>query len=248
MVLAIIGFAGVVLVGGHTGGSGQTSVVVAAHDIQLRQTLTAEDLQVVKYDTNDAPPGYYTATKPLIGEIAAVAFTAGQPILRNLVSTSGVDVVTGTTSYLPIPTGFVAVTIPSAEQQAVAGYVQTGDYISIIAVVQGKQYPVARTIFTQVHVIRVGPATTDTSNAASGTLGSTRSAGVTSSLTVLVSECDAEYLSWFLSYATVRYTLESYQDYESQATQPDATCPSVTAAHGVTGSDVAKRWPGLLTS
>src|SRR5207302_1523916 len=113
----------------------------------------------------------------------------------------------------------------------------------------GSKFPVARTIFTNLHVIRVGPAVAEASGNASGPVGSAHAAGVSSSLTVVVNECDAEYLSWFLTYTSIRYTLESYQDYQSApTTQRDPSCPAVTAAHGVTGADVQKRWPGLLTT
>ena len=252
IVLAILGFAGVLLFASHGGSAGGTTpVVVAAHDITLRAKLTAEDLKVQDFTTSNVPPGAYTSTKSLIGQIAAVSFTTNQPILSNLVTASPSDVVTGATSYLPIAHGFVAVTIPAAEQQAVGGYIQAGDYISVIAVVtpRGSTYPEARTVFTNLHVIRTGPANPSTSSSTSGTLGSQTSAGVSSSLTVIVSECDAEYLSWFINYAQLKYTLESYQDYAPQSTfaQPDASCPSVTAAKGVTANDVQRRWPGLLT-
>lgn len=251
VLLAIMGFAGV-LVFAHGGGGGSTTpVVVAAHDIQLRSPITADDIRVQQYDVNNVPPGVFTSTKAVVGQIAAVAFTTGQPILQNLVSSSPSTVVASATSYLPIAHGFVALTIPSAEQQAVGGYIQAGDYISVIAVVtpRGSTYPEARTIFTNLHVIRTGPANPSTSSSTSGTLGSQTTAGVSSSLTVIVSECDAEYLSWFINYAQLKYTLESYQDYAPQSTfaQPDASCPSVTAAKGVTANDVQRRWPGLLT-
>jgi pilus assembly protein CpaB len=224
-------------------------VVVAAHDIQLRSTLTAADLRVESYDTNNVPPGAYASTKALVGQIAAVNFATGQPILQNLVSSSPSAVVSSATSYLPVAHGFVAVTIPSGEQQAVAGYVQPGDYISVIAVMPGKTsgFPIARTVFTNVHVIRTGPATASTSSNASGTLANSGPQGVSSSITIVMTQCDAEYMSWFLSYAQVKYTLESYQDYQSQSTQVDATCPAVTSARGVTSADVQRRWPGLLT-
>lgn len=248
VLIAIVGFVGVVVFAGRASvGTGQ-DIVVAARDIPVRTQLTAADLQIAHYTTSTPLSGAYATTKPLVGMIAAVPLTAGQPVLSNLVSSTAQTIVGSATSYLPIPKGFVAVTIPSGEQQAVAGYVQPGDYISVIATVTptGSRYPEARTVFTNLHVIRVGPAVASTAGAAGASSG--QAAGVSSSLTVAVSQCDAEYLSWFLSYASVRYTLESYQDYQSAPTTSDATCPAVTAAHGATGADVAKRWPGLLSN
>ena len=250
VLIAILGFIGVVVFApkGGGGGTGQ-DIVVAARAIPVRTELTAADLQIAHYTTSTPVAGAYLSTKDVVGQIAAVPFTAGQPILANLVSSSAQTIVGVATSYLPIPKGFVGVTIPSGEQQAVAGYVQPGDYISVIATVTpvGSKYPEARTIFTNLHVIRVGPAVAGSS--VTGTQAQGQASGVSSSLTVVVSQCDAEYLTWFLTYTSLRYTLESYQDYQSTPTKnPDATCPAVTAAKGATGSDVAKRWPGLLNN
>lgn len=250
VLVAIVAFVGVVLFAGRAStGGGTQDVVVAARDIPVRTQLTAADLTIAHYNTSQPLPGAYPTTKSLVGMIAAAPITAGQPILTNLVSASAQTIVGSPTSYLPIAKGFVAVTIPSGEQQAVGGYVQPGDYISVIATVtpSGSKYPEARTVFTNLHVIRVGPAVAGTT--VTGTQAQGQASGVSSSLTVVVSQCDAEYLSWFLTYASIRYTLESYQDYQSAPTNnPDATCPAVTAAKGVTGADVAKRWPGLLSN
>ncbi|HEX6489612.1 MAG TPA: Flp pilus assembly protein CpaB [Candidatus Dormibacteraeota bacterium] len=249
MIVAIVAFAGVIIASGRSSAGGTTAIVVAAHDIQLRTEISAADLQLVPYSSANLPPGAYTATSAVVGKIAAVDFSAGQPILSNLVSSSATTIVGSATSYLPIPAGWVAVTIPSGEQQAVAGYIQPGDYISVIATVtpQGSRYPEARTVFTNLHVIRVGPAVADATGSVSGTVGTAHAAGVSSSLTVVVSQCDAEYLNWFLTYASLKYTLESYKDYKPAPAAPAAACPAVTSANGVTGSDVQKRWPGLLS-
>jgi Flp pilus assembly protein CpaB len=251
VLVAIVGFVGVVVFAGHTTVGGTQDIVVAARDIPVRTQLAAGDLQVVKYSSTAPVSGAFTSTAPLVGMITAVSFTAGQPILSNLVASSATAIVGTATSYLPIPTGFVAVTIPSGEQQAVAGYIQPGDYISVIATVtpRGSSYPVSRTIFTNLHIIRVGPAVAGSGGTVTGTVANGQASGVSSSLTVVVSECDAEYLTWFLSYASIRYTLESYRDYQpASTTSPDPSCPAVTAAHGANGTDVQKRWPGLLTT
>jgi Flp pilus assembly protein CpaB len=248
-VLALVGFIGVVAFTTFGRSSGSIPVVVAAKDIPLRTQITADDLTVLKFTSDDVPAGSYSATKQVVGQIAAVDFAKGQPILGNLVSHSADNIVGGATSYLPIPSGFVAVTIPTGgEIQSVAGYIQPGDYVTLIATLtpSGAKYPVSRTVFTNLHVIRVGPAQSGATSP-SGTLGGTGTIGVSSSLTVVVTECDAEYLRWLFSYAVVSYTLESDHDYVSAPTQPNPSCASVTAAKGVTGADVQRRWPGLLT-
>jgi hypothetical protein len=89
---------------------------------------------------------------------------------------------------------------------------------------------VVRTVFRDVDVIRVGPA-------------STQSTGqVTSSLTLLMTGCDAEYLFWLLNNAVLKYTLESFTDYAATPNQPDPSCPKLSSAGGVGPKEVDKRW------
>lgn len=249
LVLAVVGFGAVLLFanlgGGHSGGpaaSGpQVDVVVAAKDVAIRTPLTAADLKVQKFAQADVPPGSFTKVDEAKNQVAAIDIKSGQPVTSNMVVKSP-DLVTGPqSSYLPIPSGFVAVTIPTGEQQGVAGYIQTGDYISIVAFVSAANGQNVRTLFTNVHVLKVGPSSGDP------TQPNSKTGGVSSSLTVVVTQCQAEYLNWFIANATIKYTLESYKDYKPQDTSIDATCPSVSSAGGVTKANVAQRWPGIFS-
>jgi len=62
----------------------------------------------------------------------------------------------------------------------------------------------------------------------------------------VVTQCQAEYITWFLSYASLKYTLESYQDYGTPAQAKDPNCQSVTDAKGVTLQLVKKAFPSLF--
>jgi hypothetical protein len=87
-----------------------------------------------------------------------------------------------------------------------------------------------------VHVIRVGMEANPNASSASA-----------SSLTVVVTECQAEYITWFLSYASLKYTLQSYQDYlQPGTTVKDPTCPGVGSAKGVTLQLVRTTYPTLF--
>jgi len=140
-------------------------------------------------------------------------------------------------AYLPIPKGWVAVTVPTGEQVGVGGYVQIGDRITMLATIntavfgQSPGRNVVLTVFRDVDVLRVGPAN-----------GGTTTGVVTSSLTVLMTSCDSEYLFWLLNNASMKYVLESYTDYAGAPTQPDAKCPGVSSATGVGPKDIDSRW------
>src|SRR5439155_18938690 len=65
--------------------------------------------------------------------------------------------------------------------------------------------------------------------------------GVTSSLTVELTQCDAEFLTWFLANTTVRYTLLSFKDYSTPPTDnQDEKCKTIKDANGVSNTTVDK--------
>ncbi|MEA2656415.1 MAG: hypothetical protein QOI23_1780, partial [Chloroflexota bacterium] len=142
----------------------------------------------------------------------------------------------------------------------VAGHITTGDYITVIASASlsifatGKQSTgppkvVSKTVFTNVRIIGLGPATSNVQPASGGTAptgGTTASnGGLTSSLTIELTQCDAEFFTWFLNNTQLRYTLESVNDYASSPpTGPDAqNCPNgFDSAKGVSQTEVEARY------
>src|SRR5207245_2753046 len=81
-------------------------------------------------------------------------------------------------AYLPLASGYVAMTIPTGEQQGVAGHITLGDYITVIAsasltvfsttgAAAGPAKVVSKTVFTNVHIIGLGPASANVQPAGS---------------------------------------------------------------------------------
>ena len=205
-VLAVLAFAlaagiaSLPLIQGTTGG---TRIVVAGHDIKARTVITAADLTLASF--SPAPPEAFTALKDVEGKGARVDIPAGLPITANLVGQAGGLINESDVAYLPIPKGWVAVTVPTGEQVGVGGYVQVGDRITMLATIntavfgQSPGRNVVLTVFRDVGVLRVGPANGG---------GGTTTGVVTSSLTVLMTSCDSEYLFWLLNNAAMKYVLE----------------------------------------
>jgi Flp pilus assembly protein CpaB len=238
-VLAFVTAAGIAslpLIQGSTGG---TRIVVASHDIAARTVITASDLSMA--NVSSPPPQPFTRVADVTGKGARVNIPAGMALSANLVAPSGDLVSSSDVAYLPIPKGWVAVTVPTGEQVGVGGYVQNGDRITMLATIntqllgQSPGRSVVLTVFRDVNVLRVGPATGNAN-------GATSTGVVTSSLTVLMTACDSEFLYWLLSNASMKYELESYTDYQSAPTQPDSKCPTVSSASGVGPKDVEARW------
>jgi Flp pilus assembly protein CpaB len=255
-VLAILGFgaalflSGALTGGNHAASAGpQVDVVVAAHEINLRTPLDAQDVTIRQMAQADVPPGAYTKVQQVKGLVAAVPIPKDDPITSNALVKSPDLVTGGQAAFLPIPSGFVALTVPTSEQQGVAGFIQAGDYISVVAIVKPKSADFAnvRTVFTNIHVLRVGPAVGTVAPAAGSNPQQAQTGGIASSLTLVVTQCQAEYINWFLTNGTVKYALESYRDYKPADTAVDASCPGVDAAKGVTLANVVQRFPGLAT-
>jgi Flp pilus assembly protein CpaB len=245
--------------------------VVAARDIPFRAALSKDDLVLKDWPADGVPPNAYRSVDDVIGKSAAQAtanpsgqaanatgavaeikISQGQPVTSNMLANS-IDAVQIQAAFLPIPKGFDAATIPTSEQVGVAGYIQAGDYINIIATVNIATFKpptqqqaqgggqVTRTVFTNVHVLKVGAATGQVTTGG-GSTQSQQQGGVASSLTLVMTQCDWEFFRWLQANASLTYTLGSYQDYKAQDTKPDPTCADATAAHGVGFSSVDKRW------
>lgn len=266
-VLALLAFVLVLLVGrtgGSSGGGGATTkVVVAARQIPLRTQLSKDDLALQDYPTAAIPATVkpYTKADDIVkgGLVAEININQGQLITQNMLAQQGDLIVGATPAYLPIPKGYVAVTIPAGgEINGVAGFIQAGDYVSLIATVQLAQLATGappspnqptsatRTVFQNLQILRLGVANPTVQQAGStgSTTASGQSGGLASSMTVVVTPCDAEYLTWLTNNAQIKYELESFHDYQPSGAvvNPDPSCPSVLATHGVTSKQVDTRF------
>jgi Flp pilus assembly protein CpaB len=240
IVLALLVIAAFVLVAinASTGNSGQTqNVVVATSNLSPRIPIDAGSLQIKPIPVAPGYPAvFFSKIDDVTGMIPLVTIVSGQAITSNMVAKPN-QALGSTSEFLDIPSGFVAITIPTSEQQGVAGNIQPDDYISVIATVTTGAKVASKTVFVNLHVIRVGMDTAT---------GAAAAAAAASSLTVVVTECQAEYITWFLTYASLKYTLESFHDYLQAPPSKDPTCPSVTSATGVTLQMVQKAYPGLF--
>jgi Flp pilus assembly protein CpaB len=270
VLLALVAFGAVFLLGsvgggGSIGGGPSTTVVIAARSIPLRHQLSASDVEIAKASVNGNATlqNTYGATNDVMGLVSELNITKGAIITSDMLARDINLVPSGAApAYLPLASGYVAMTIPTGEMQGVAGHISTGDYITVIAsanvqifVVSGSGSSgpaatgsVSKTVFTNVRIIGLGPASAgvqsaNSANAPTTTNGGGQNTGITSSLTIEMTQCDAEYFTWFLANTQVRYTLESYKDYlATPPSNPDPTCPTVTAAGGVGPKQVEARY------
>jgi Flp pilus assembly protein CpaB len=266
LILAVAAGAGVFLLGGTVGGGGgggaTTTVVYAKQAIPARHTITDADLDTQKVSGPfTSINNTYVNKSDVLTLIAQIQISKGSIITADMLARDAGAIPAGAApAYLPLPSGYVAMTIPTGEQQGVAGRITLGDYITVIssaaitvfsvgpaAPSAGATKIISKTVFTNVRVIGLGPYAANVQPASGGAAGTGgpagASGGVVSSLTILLTQCDAEYFTWFINNTTLKYTLESFKDYLAQPpSAPDPTCPSVLAAQGVSQKAVEQRY------
>lgn len=237
LVAFLVMFAfGIVFVG-RSQPSGSVPVVVAKNDIDARTPITSDMLTLSSVPASAVPPKTFLHIADVNGTTAVVQIFKGQPISSNLVASDDAAInATQAKTFLPVPAGYVAITLPTSEQQGVAGYIAQGDYINVIAEVSTDVFskvnprPVARLVYPDLYVIRVGPQTL---------VQSGQVQGLATSITVVMSQCDANYLYWLQINATLKYTLDSYHDYKTSPAP--STCP-VSSATAVGPAEIDQRW------
>ena len=263
LLLALLAAGGVYLVGslgggGGIGGGSTTDIVVAKQSIPFRHQITVDDLTTAKVSSGLV--NTYTKQGDVVGKIAEIQITKGSIITSDMLAIDiGLVSAGSAPAYLPLASGYVALTIPTGEQVGVAGHITLGDYITVIASgsVSALSPPkkgatvsagnVSKTVFINVRIIGLGPATANVQPAGgAASVGGTQPAngGLTSSLTIEVTQCDAEFFTWFLNNTQgMKYTLESFADYlKAPPSAPDPTCADVLAAHGVSVKQIEARY------
>ena len=264
LLLAVLAGAGVFFLGNLTGGGGSigggptTTVVIAKQAIPLRHAITADDLDTTKVSgAFTSANNTYANKSDVLNLIAEIQITKGSVITSDMLAKDiGLVPAGAAPAYLPLASGYVAMTIPTGEQQGVAGHITLGDYFTVIASASitvfntsaapatGPPKVISKTVFTNVRVIGLGPAVANVQPAGGATTvgGTGPVGGVTSSLTIELTQCDAEYFTWFLNNTQLKYTVESFHDYLTAPTAADPTCPTVQSAQGVSQKEVEARY------
>ncbi len=208
IALALIAFVGMftfgILFARGTTGSRQVSVVIAAQDIAPREPIDASMLTVSQFPATNLPPKAITSVADLSGFSAVVPIYKGQVITANVVASNPDQLIVGTESTsLPIPDIFYTAGVKGLPSNWI-------------------HRSVTRAVFNEVRVIRVGPQSTIVRQG--------QPQGVSTSLTVVLSPCDTDFMTWFLTNSTLKYALLSYKDVTpAPVAGPDPGCTGINA-------------------
>jgi|SRR5947209_7161264 len=233
-------FAYGVLFANRSSGGPNVSVVVAARDIDTREPILPDMVAISTMPSSLVPPHSFLRASDLAGDSAVVPIYKGEAITSNVVSSNPDQLSPQASAYLPIPPGWIAITLPTNELQGVAGYPAVGDYLNIIASLNTSLFTpvdphmVTQTVFTGVKIIRIGPVT--------NVPGQGQAQGVVSSLTVVMTQCDAQYIDWLITNATLKYELESFKDYSGAAMWPNPSCGAAASPEVIGRTAVDRLW------
>ena len=204
---------------GQTAVLNLTDVVVAARDITPGGTLGTEDLKVLRIESATAPVNVAANPAAILGRVAKVQVPAGQMVHMSMLAEKGVE------GGLPgvIAPGHRAMTIEINEFSGVAGLLEPGNRIDIIARIAEAQggTQTSRTIVQNVPIIAVGAQLTAKNQTGEvapvpvPTDAPPQAKVMPRSVTVLVTPEDAEKIDLATSTNSARLVLRASTDTET---------------------------------
>lgn len=235
-----------------------TDIVVASRDIAPGATLTAEDLTIARVETKSAPANVAANPSMLFSRVAKIQIPRGQIVHESLLAEVGVS------GGLPgvIKPGYRAMTIEVNEFTGVAGLLQPGNHIDVLArFTDGESGQTTRTVVQNVQIIAVGTELSNKTPTATGEVNNVISGdgqppqqakAFARAITVLVTPAEAERLDLAAANNQARLVLRASTDTEKAAvggatlaslrgdapTFPDASEKEVRVASKSPGDDV----------
>ena len=139
-------------VAGSNSNAGGVPVVVAADDIQVGAKLDGHDVRVVTLPPSAVPPGAFSAPSKVLGRGAILPISKGEFILPSKLA--ALNAGAGLPSM--IPPGMRAVSVRVNDVVSVAGFVQPGTRVDVLATGNQGNERQTVTVLENVAVIAVG--------------------------------------------------------------------------------------------
>jgi len=127
-------------------------VVVAADDVQVGVKLEAHDVRVITLPESAVPPGAFSGTSKILGRGAVLPISKGEFILPSKLA--ALNAGAGLPSM--IPPGMRAVSVRVNDVVSVAGFVQPGTRVDVLATGRQGNDRQTTTVLENVAVIAVG--------------------------------------------------------------------------------------------
>ncbi len=133
----------------------QVQIVTPVQTIEAGTIIKSEMLKAQQISEDEAPPGAVHDISQIEGDIPKENLPAGQPIKLSQMASQrgGVDL-----SYV-VPEGMRAVTVALDPITGVAGFLQPGDRVDVVATFDVAKTVVARTVLQNVELLALGETT-----------------------------------------------------------------------------------------
>ncbi|MGH6735662.1 MAG: Flp pilus assembly protein CpaB [Methyloceanibacter sp.] len=143
---------------------GATDVLVAATDINLGDSVRAEDFKWQQWPVEGVTPGLITkdaqpnAAADLSGAVARAPFIVGEPIKEQKL----IKISEGGVMAAILPSGMRAISTPIREETAAGGFILPNDRVDVILSykmrIGDKEEPVSEAVLRNVRVLAIGQA------------------------------------------------------------------------------------------
>jgi pilus assembly protein CpaB len=186
-----------------------TQVVTVKGGVAPGHEMTAADLTTGQIMAESAPEGTFTNVADVVGRVTTLQLVKGQPVIESLLAPKGA----GSGLQALVPEGMRAITVEVNEFSGVAGMLQPGCHVDVLATIQDSQDSdkIARTIVENVRVTAVGPKL-------SGGATEDKDAQLFKSVTLLAEPKDAEAIELAASCGRPRLVLRGGNDDGSSMT------------------------------
>jgi pilus assembly protein CpaB len=183
-------------------------VVVAAREMNVGATITAEDVKVVEWPGNALPVGFATSADEVIGLGIMAKVTMNEPLLPHKLA--GKDLGAG----LPmiIPNGYRAVAVPVNDVVAVAGWARQGTRVDVMVTlndVRTEVEPITQIVLQNVQVLGNDRSISTDENGQAITINF---------VVLLVTPQDAEKLAMAETNGRLHLALRNYLDLDTVPT------------------------------
>lgn len=178
-------------------------VVIALRDLPVSSKLGPADLAVVRVPEETIAPTALRSTEGAIGRITRIKMFAGEALLEPKLAPKGAR---GGLQAV-IPDGYRAMTLKVNDASGVAGFVQPGAHVDVVAVLKAQSRPempaTAKVVLQNVEVLAVG-STVETADDAKAKTATTA--------TLLVTPSDAERVALADNQGEISLVMRAFAD------------------------------------
>jgi pilus assembly protein CpaB len=179
-----------------------SQVVIANNTIPANAKVTAEMVTLKSIPTEAMHVEAITSLDKIIGGVTKVEIVKGEQILSSRVV---MDAKQATLAYR-VPKDMRAISMPTSEVSGVAGFINIGDKIDILATYDKEDIKPVSTTYTQlqnIEVVAVGSAKLSAED---------KEKALPVSITVIVKPAQAEVITYAISNGTLFFTLRNPVD------------------------------------